>query len=134
MTIKQTIRIKAPAAKVWGMFNDPQFTRRMGGEYISDWKAGSSLQWMGLNGQMLTNGIILNVEKERRLQHSLFYPGKDDQVMAIIIYELSEQDGQTEVTIQEDFADPITEEEKADAVNGWKAALTMVKNLFEEAK
>ncbi len=113
------------------MFNDPQFTRQMGGEYISEWTVGSQLGWMGLNGQMLTKGTILKIEKERLLQHNLFYPDKNE-VMAIITYELFEQDGQTAVTIQEDFINPITAQEKSNSEEGWKAALTMVKELFEK--
>jgi hypothetical protein len=51
--IKQNITIHAPASKVWAMFNDPVLTRQMGGEYVSDWKEGSSLGWKGLNGNCL---------------------------------------------------------------------------------
>lgn len=35
-----------------------------GGEYITDWKPGSSFGWKGINGQMLTYGTVLEVQQE----------------------------------------------------------------------
>jgi hypothetical protein len=40
--VEKSIEINAPASKVWRIFTDPVLTRQMGGEYVSDWKAGSS--------------------------------------------------------------------------------------------
>ena len=130
--IKQNITINAPASKVWAMFNNPKLTRQMGGEYVSDWKEGSSFGWKGLNGQLLTNGKILKIEKNVILMHSLFYPDINDGIMAIITYSLHEHNGQTTVSIKEDFTNPITDEEKAAAEQGWIAALTMAKQLLEK--
>jgi uncharacterized protein YndB with AHSA1/START domain len=131
-TVRQTITINATAAKVWSMFIDAQFTRQMGGEYVSEWTVGSSLGWKGLNGQMLTSGTILKIEKERILQHNLFYPGENNEVMATITYELYEKGGKTTVAILEEFMRPITKDEQSDAEAGWQTALTMVKGLLEK--
>ena len=129
--IKKDIIINAHASKVWGMFVDPTFTRQMGGEYVSDWQVGSSLGWKGLNGQQLTNGIILKIEPRRLLQHSLFHAGTD-AVMAIITYELREHGEATTVSIREEFSQPVSEEELNASEEGWAAALAMVKGLIEK--
>ncbi|MES2328745.1 MAG: SRPBCC family protein [Bacteroidota bacterium] len=126
------ILINAPASKVWGMFVNPVFTRQMGGQYISDWQVGSSFRWQALNGTLLTNGIILDIEAEKFLQHSLYYPEELDEVMARITYTLDEQDGKTILHITEEFTDPITERDYEDSIEGWDAALTMIKQLMEK--
>jgi hypothetical protein len=52
--------------------------------------------------------------------------------MAIITYSLHEHNGQTVVSIQEDFTESITDEEKSAAEQGWAAALLMIKQLLEK--
>ncbi|MES2372937.1 MAG: SRPBCC domain-containing protein [Bacteroidota bacterium] len=130
--IIKEILINAPASKVWGMFIDPVFTRRLGGRYISDWQVGSSFRWQALNGSLLTNGMILDIEPEKFLQHSLYYPEELDEVMARITYTLEEQDGKTTLRIEEAFTDPITEKDYEDSMAGWEAALTTIKELLEK--
>ncbi|MDB5211049.1 MAG: hypothetical protein JWQ30_1876 [Sediminibacterium sp.] len=126
------ILINAPASKVWGMFIDPVFTRQMGGQYVSDWQVGSSFRWQALNGSLLTNGMILDIEPEKFLQHSLYYPEELDEVMARITYSLDEQDGKTVLKITEEFTDPVSEKDYEDSMAGWDAALTMIKQLMEK--
>jgi uncharacterized protein YndB with AHSA1/START domain len=106
MIIKE-ILINAPASKVWGMFIDPVFTRQLGGQYISDWQVGSSFRWQALNGSILTNGMILDIEPEKYLQHSLYYPEEMDEVMARITYTLDEQDGKTVLGIRKNLLIPL---------------------------
>ena len=69
--VEKSIEINAPASKVWQVFTDPAITRQIGGEYVSDWKVGSSFGWKGLDGKMVTNGTILKIEPEKLLQHNL---------------------------------------------------------------
>lgn len=130
--ITKEIIINAPAAKVWGMFIDPVFTRQLGGRYISSWEVGSSFRWQALNGSLLTNGMILDIEPEKFLQHSLYYPEEQDEVMARITYTLDEQDGKTVVKITEEFTDPITEKDYEDSMEGWDTALNTIKQLMEK--
>lgn len=132
LTVRKEIIINAPASKVWGMFIDPVFTRQLGGRYISDWQVGSSFRWQALNGSLLTNGMILDIEPEKFLQHSLYYPEELDEVMARITYTLDEQDGKTTLLIEEEFTDPITEKDYEDSMAGWEAALTAIKVLLEK--
>lgn len=113
------------------MFSDPAFARQMGGEYVSDWKAGSLIGWKGVDGTMLTNGKILRIEPEKLLQHSLFTPGTT-YVMATVLYELSEKNGVTTLNIREDLMNPVSDEEHHAAMTGWQGALGTVKELLEK--
>jgi uncharacterized protein YndB with AHSA1/START domain len=126
------IEIKAPAFKVWRMFTDPDFTRQMGGEYVSDWKVGSSLSWKDLGGNVLTKGIILKIETEKLLKHTLFLKPDSQSVIAQLTYELQEEDGTTTVHIKEEFTHPATDQEYSDSIDGWNAALLATKALVEK--
>jgi uncharacterized protein YndB with AHSA1/START domain len=130
--IEASIEIDAPASTVWGMFTNPAFTGQMGGEYVSDWKVGSALQWRSSSGQILTNGMILEIEQEKLLKHTLFASPESSSVMATLTYELNEKDGCTCVQIREDFTNPITEQELLDSKEGWNAALSGAKEIAEK--
>lgn len=47
--VEKTIVINATPENVWRVFTDPSITQQMGGEYMSDWKVGSTLGWKGPN-------------------------------------------------------------------------------------
>ena len=131
-SLETSIEINAPSTKVWRMFNDAAFTKQMGGEYVSDWKVGSSLSWKGINGNILTRGIISKIEPEKLLQHSLFLNPESESVIAVLTYELHENDGVTSVKIKEEFTSPITDQEYSDSIEGWSAALSATKELAEK--
>lgn len=127
--IERTIEINAPVSRVWQVFTDPAVTRRMGGEYVSDWNVGSSFGWKGPDGRMLTRGTILQITPEELLQHELLNSLGD--INSVITYEFAENDQGTTLHAREEFARPITDEEFADAVEGWDAALFAVKETAE---
>ena len=106
----------------------------MGGEYVSDWRVGSSLQWRGSGGQVITKGVIIEIEPENVLRHSLFSSPDSQSVMATLTYQLDEKDGCTTVRVREDFANPLTDQEYAESVEGWNAALAAVKGIAERTK
>ncbi len=128
--VNHSVVIAAPSSQVWRMFNDAEFTRQMGGEYVSDWKVGSSIGWMGPDGVMFTDGVILQIQPGLLLQHSLFHPDTDEP-MATVTYRLDEKDGKTTVKIIEQFTEPVTDDDHDDALGGWEAALDAVKELLE---
>lgn len=130
--METSIEINAPAAKLWGMFTDPAFTGQMGGEYVSDWSVGSTLKWKGSNGQILTSGIIQEIEPQKILRHTLFSAPDSSEVMATLTYKFSEKDGKTTVHVREEFTRSITDEERADAIAGWNAALASAKEIAEK--
>jgi len=128
--LEKTIEINAPVSKVWRVFTDPVLTRHMGGEYVSDWKVGSSFGWKGPDGKMLTNGRIIEIIPEQLLQHELF--NSVGSIHSVITYEFVGKDQATALQAREEFAAPITEEEYADAMDGWEAALLAVKETAEK--
>jgi uncharacterized protein YndB with AHSA1/START domain len=128
-SIENTVEINAPVAQVWRVFTDPALARQMGGEYVSDWEVGSSLRWKGLDGQLLTNGMIMKIEPEKLLQHTLL--DAVGSTGSVITYELDEKDNVTTVHAQEDFTNPITDVEYKDAAEGWEAALRALKETAE---
>jgi uncharacterized protein YndB with AHSA1/START domain len=127
--IERTIEINAPVSRVWQVFTDPALTRKMGGEYVSDWSVGSSFGWMGLDGTMLTNGTILQILPEKLLQHDLY--DSVGSIKSVITYEFGERGQVTILYAREEFSRPITNTEYADAVEGWDAALLAVKDVAE---
>jgi uncharacterized protein YndB with AHSA1/START domain len=131
--VEKSSEIDAPVSKVWRVFTDPVLTRQMGGEYLTDWKVGSSFRWKSLDGQILTNGSILKIEPEKILQHNLFSTdaAPTGSLLSVITYEFHEQDGLTALLAREDFVRPITEEEYDSAIEGWDAALQSVKEIAE---
>src|SRR5688572_14163826 len=130
--VERSIEINAPASKVWQVFTDPDMTRQIGGEYVSDWKVGSSFGWKGPDGKMVTNGTILKIEPAKLLQHNLL--NSVGSVNSVITYEFSEKNGVTTLYAREDFTQPVTDNEYADALEGWEAALLAVKELAERMK
>lgn len=97
----------------------------MGGEYVSEWKVGSSFSWKGLDGQVLTNGSIVSIEPEKILKHKLFSRDETSpvSVTSVITYEFDEENGRTTIRAREDFSHPVSGEEYEGAVEGWEAAL-----------
>jgi uncharacterized protein YndB with AHSA1/START domain len=127
--ITRFIEIHAPVAKVWSVFTNPEVTQQMGGEYVSDWQVGSPIQFKGLDGQILTNGVILKFEPEKILQHRLF--NSVGSAESIITYEFQAQDSKTILHSREEFAEAIADDVYNDARAGWDAALLTVKNIAE---
>ena len=132
--VEKSIEINAPVSKVWRVFTDPALTRQMGGEYVTEWKVGSSFSWKGLDGQILTNGSILKIEPEKLLQHNLFDSGaaSKESILSVITYEFNEQNGRTLLLAREEFSQPKNDEEYIDANEGWDVALQSVKAIAEK--
>jgi uncharacterized protein YndB with AHSA1/START domain len=128
--MEKSIEISAPASKVWRVFTDPVLTRQMGGEYVSDWKVGTSFRWKGLDGKLITNGTIMKIEPEKLLQHNLL--NSVGSVNSVITYEFDEKNRVTTLHAREDFTKSITDKEYADAAKGWDAALLAVKETAEK--
>ena len=125
MLLEKTIHINAAPAKVWEVFTHPAVSRRMGGEYVTDWQVGSAFGWKGIDGRMYTQGVILQIEKNKLLQHHLFNPD-GHSILSTITYELQDNNGSTLLRAKED---PVESYEDASA--GWDAALQAVKDLAE---
>ncbi len=136
-SLELSIRIDAPATQVWRVFTDPALTMKLGGEYASDWKVGSSIGWKDEGGVLRTRGEILNIEPEKLLTHTLLLPVIPDEtkpstVHSTITYRLSSFAGYVKLFANETFTIPLTDEEYADAELGWRNALQVLKMLAEK--
>ena len=131
--IEKSIDINAPVSKVWRVFTDPVLTRQLGGEYVSEWKIGSSFSWKGLDGQLLTRGEIVTIEPEKILQHKLLSTDttSPEYVISVITYKFKEENGRTTIQAREDFSHTVDDEKYDEAIEGWDAALQSVKEIAE---
>jgi uncharacterized protein YndB with AHSA1/START domain len=130
-SIETSIKIDAPAAIVWRVFIDPELTRQMGGEIVSEWKQDSSYRWKGIDGKIYTDGKILEIEQEKLLKHSLI--DANDEVTNIITYSFAEEDGKTLLTGREEFSHPPSESQLREGHSGWEEALKQVQQIAEKA-
>ena len=130
--IQKIIEIDASPDKVWRVFTDPVVTRQMGGEYVSDWKSGSSFGWKGANGNMYTHGTILQIETERLLQHQLFENDERKKILSVITYTFSDDHGRTILGAREVLHNEMTDEQYQDTSDGWDIALAAIKKAAED--
>ncbi len=130
--VERTIQINAPVDHVWRVFIDPKVTRKMGGEYITDWKPGSSFGWRSSNGQMLTHGTVLEVHPKKLIKHNLFTSAQSKEIASVISYRFEGQDGRTFLHTREELTQAVDEGTYDEIVQGWDAALRLVKDLAEK--
>ena len=129
--IEKTIEIKSTPANLWRAFTDPAITRQMGGEYITDWKPGSSLSWQGTDGNIYTHGTILEIEPARILKHNLYSPDEKENILSVITYKFEDKNGSTILYAREDLSGEMTDEDYEGASGGWGYALNLVKEKAE---
>ena len=130
--IKKTISISATPQAVWRVFTDPVVTKKMRGHYVSLWKVGESIQWKGEDGQFSTYGIILAIEPERLLKHSLYDMKTKSRTTSVITYKLEDNETHTVLHAEEVLSYDMREDDFEDALDGWDMALASVKDLAEE--
>jgi uncharacterized protein YndB with AHSA1/START domain len=130
--IEKAITIKASKEKVWAVFTNPRVTRKMGGEYATDWNIGSSLGWKDLDGQMYTNGTILELETEQLIKHNLFDLNDKDKLLSEITYRFDNKEGNTILSAREEINYEMTEDELEEAEEGWDLALQSIKEIAEK--
>jgi uncharacterized protein YndB with AHSA1/START domain len=134
-----SIRIDAPAAKIWHVLTTPALTRKFmfGGEAVSDWKTGSPLTWRMEGSEKVLKGTILAIEPGRLLSYTIIDPdasyANEPGNATTVTYELTEEGGSTLVSVSDgDFAS-VAEGEKRyrRTVQGWGEALVRLKEVAE---
>ncbi|MDO9376270.1 MAG: SRPBCC family protein [Ferruginibacter sp.] len=129
--IAKKILINTTAENVWRVFTEPEITRQMGGEYLTDWKVGSSFSWKGTDGNIYTHGAILQLIPNEILKHSLFSPDDPKHILSAITYRLEETDGITTLFAREERTYDMTDEEYEGAGGGWEYALNLLREKAE---
>jgi uncharacterized protein YndB with AHSA1/START domain len=145
LKITNSILIDAPAPKVWNALVNPEQTKKymFGCETVSDWQPGSSLLWQGnFEGVDLVavKGFIKDIQQGKFLVYTVFDPniGMDDipENYLIVTYELSQQDGQTLLTVTQGGFERVADGERRykEAYNsgeGWNPILIEIKKQVE---
>ncbi|MEO6722267.1 MAG: SRPBCC family protein [Ferruginibacter sp.] len=129
--IEKQIEINTTPKILWRAFTDPLVTRQMGGEYITDWKVGSSLNWKGMDGNIYTNGIILELDPEKVFKHNLFNVDENTKILSVITYKLHDNNGSTTLYAREDYGIEMTDKEYEEASEGWSFALNILRETAE---
>lgn len=130
--IEQQISINASPEKVWEVFTNPVQTRKMGGEYATDWQPGSSFGWKSSNGEFLTNGVLLECVPLTKIRHNLHDPSTKSRILSVITYTFTGDANHTLLQASEVFEEPLSGEQYDDALQGWNLALRMVKEIAEQ--
>ncbi|QVL32476.1 SRPBCC domain-containing protein [Telmatocola sphagniphila] len=143
LTIRESIHIQAPAAKVWDVLTQPEYTRQymFGCAAVTDWKVGSPLDWKGTyEGKEMTfvSGKILSMEPGYALVYTTFDPNvnyKDlPENYMRVTYRLTPKDHgvMLEVT-QGDFSKVENAEKRyTETASGWPMVLENVKAIAEK--
>jgi len=133
--LEKSIEIVGPAIGVWQAFVDPATSRKMGGEYASDWEVGSPIAWKDLGGKTLLHGKILKLDAGKLLKHNVFEDVDGIQTLvSVITYELrGRQDGKTTLSARESFAAPQDAKAFAASDAKWDERLAKLKAAVENA-
>jgi len=145
LIVQSTIAIDAPISKVWDALVNPAKTKvyMFGCETVSDWKPGSPLLWqMIYEGKEFVpvKGIVLDIQPNKLLKYTVIDPHAPyadiPENHLNVTYQLTEQGGQTTLTVLQDGFETAAEGEKRykDAYNngdGWNPILVQIKKLVE---
>ncbi len=134
---KSTITINAPASKVWEALTSAEMIKKylFGTQVTTDWKEGSPITYKGVweGKEYEDKGTILKIEPERLLVSTYWSSiaglADEPENYKKVTYELTSNDGGTELTITQD--NNATEEEKNHSERNWKMVLTSLKELLE---
>lgn len=138
ITLRTSIEINAPVAKVWKALTDPALVKQyfFGTEISSDWKKGSPIHYTGIweGKEYHDKGIITEIEEEKFIRYNYWssFSGKQDipENYDKISYELSVRDEKTLLTVvQEGFK---SDEEKEKSEKNWQMVFQGMKKLLEQ--
>lgn len=137
LSVKCSIEINAPAAKIWQAFTDPELIKEylFGTEAISDWQQGSSIiyrgEWKGKAYE--DKGTIVEIVSEKLL-HTTYLSGmsgKEDKPENYnnVIYQIKPEASHNIVSITQDNIE--NEEGVKHMKDNWDMVLQSMKKLLE---
>ena len=138
LTVKVSIDIHAPAAKVWEALIKPELIKQylFGTEVISDWTVGSPITYKGVwEGKSYEDkGKILQIIPENLFQSTYWSSigGSEDKPenYATVTYVLESKNGSTHLTVSQDN---IADEKELDHMKkNWGMVLETIKKLLEK--
>lgn len=137
LTLKTSIDIKAPAAKVWQALTDPSIVKQyfFGTDVKSDWKKGSTITWEGeWEGKSYKDtGTVLDIDPGRMIKYDYWssMSGTENipENYVDVTYELSESGGKTMLTITQEKIK--SEESKNHSEQNWQWVFGKMKEMVE---
>ncbi|MDB5157801.1 MAG: hypothetical protein JWR50_2508 [Mucilaginibacter sp.] len=140
ISLKTSIDIKAPAAKVWKALTDAEIVKKyfFGTDQRSDWKVGSDITWTGeWEGKTYQDhGKILEITPGTYVKYSYWssMSGTEDKPENYqnVSYKLTEQDGVTNLEIGQDNIK--TEEAKGHSEQNWQHIFGKMRDMVESGK
>jgi uncharacterized protein YndB with AHSA1/START domain len=141
--IDKTVEIDAPAAKVWAVLTEREYTDQWVAEFspgmhlISDWQLGSQVFWNDPSGKTVVEGNVTKVEPGKSLRFTVFdvelgrTPVTEEDGMT---FELMEKDGKTTLhLLHGDFAILAEAQKYYDmTLEAWNNILPKIKELSEK--
>ena len=137
-TKDSTVKILAPAAKVWRALTVPELVKQWqyGSELLTTWVPGTSIvfrnEW---NGQVFEQkGSVLEFTPVSRVKYSLFFPRPDLRDIPenhfFMTYELTESGGITSLLFRQEDPRPSIPDASAAGDDG-PDVLALLKELVE---
>jgi uncharacterized protein YndB with AHSA1/START domain len=140
LSLKTSIEINAPAAKVWKALTDAAIVKQyfFGTNVKSDWKKGSPIIWEGeWEGKTYQDtGKILDIDPGKFVKYNYWssMSGTEDKPenYADISYSLSENNNKTVLTITQENIK--SEESKTHSEQNWQSVFGKMKEIVESRK
>lgn len=137
LTVNVQVKFKAPIAKVWQGLTDPTMVKEyfFGTDLQSSWRVGEPIKFSGeWNGHKYEDhGIILDIDPGTFVKYSYWgsMSGTEDKPenYANITYNLTENNGETELTVTQDNVK--NEEAKAHSEQNWTGLFEELRKLIE---
>jgi uncharacterized protein YndB with AHSA1/START domain len=145
LIVQNSITINADAAKVWDLLTNAEHTKKymFGCKTVSNWKPGSSLEWRAdYEGKemVFVKGNIVEIHPNKLLKYTVTDPNASwediPENYLNVTYTLSEENGQTLLTVIQDGFETAADGEKRykDVYNngeGWNPILIQIKKIAE---
>jgi uncharacterized protein YndB with AHSA1/START domain len=137
LTVNVQVKFKAPMAKVWQGLTDPALVKEyfFGTDLESSWRVGEPIKFSGeWNGHKYEDhGTILDIDPGTFVKYSYWssMSGTEDKPenYANITYNLTENNGETELTVTQDNVK--NEEAKVHSEQNWKGLFEELRKLIE---
>jgi uncharacterized protein YndB with AHSA1/START domain len=138
LVAKQSVTIKAPAAKVWDALINPNMIKQylFGTDAVSDWKVGSPITYRGVwQGKSYEDkGTVLDIVPGKVLKTTFWssLAGLPDapEHYKKVTYALASEHSGTRLTVTQD--NNATEEDRDHSEQNWKMVLGKLKALLEK--
>ncbi|NLR61475.1 hypothetical protein HGH93_25465 [Chitinophaga polysaccharea] len=136
LQLSESIHINAPASRVWEAITNKALIKEyfFGTDVDSNWQTGSPVTWSGeWDGKRYEEkGVVLEVEKEKKLSYSYLSTGKEDIPgnYAVIVYELA-ANGHNDTRFTVSQANFENQETCDHSRENWKNILAGLKSVAE---